>query len=55
MTGYGLAAAQLRRFKANGIKLTICVEQVAASGGYMMCFVADKVIASPFAVWVALV
>ena len=50
MTGYGLAAAQLRRFKANGIKLTICVEQVAASGGYMMCFVADKVIASPFAV-----
>ena len=55
MTGYGLAAAQLSRFKANGIKLTICVEQVAASGGYMMCFVADKVIASPFAVWVALV
>lgn len=50
VTGYGLAAAQLRRFKANGIKLTICVEQVAASGGYMMCCVADKVIASPFAV-----
>ena len=50
VTGYGLAAAQLRRFKANGIKLTICVEQVAASGGYMMCCVADRVVASPFAV-----
>jgi len=50
VTGYGLAAAQLQRFKANGIKLTICVEQVAASGGYMMTCVADKVVASPFAV-----
>ena len=36
VTGYGLAAAQLARLKAAGIKLTICVEQVAASGGYMM-------------------
>ncbi len=50
VTGYGLAAAQLQRFKQQGIKLTICVEQVAASGGYMMTCVADKVIASPFAV-----
>ena len=50
VTGYGLAAAQLKRFKQHGIKLTICVEQVAASGGYMMTCVADKVIASPFAV-----
>jgi len=50
VTGYGLAAAQLQRFKQHGMKLTICVEQVAASGGYMMCCVADKVIASPFAV-----
>jgi len=50
VTGYGLAAAQLQRFKANGIKLTICVEQVAASGGYMMSCVADRIIASPFAV-----
>lgn len=33
VTGYGLAAAQLQRFKENGMKLTICVEQVAASGG----------------------
>jgi len=50
VTGYGLAAAQLQRFKKHGMKLTICVEQVAASGGYMMTCVADKVIASPFAV-----
>ncbi len=50
VTGYGLAAAQLQRFKQHGLKLTICVEQVAASGGYMMTCVADKVIASPFAV-----
>ena len=50
VTGYGLAAAQLKRFKQKGIKLTICVEQVAASGGYMMACVADTIIASPFAV-----
>jgi hypothetical protein len=50
VTGYGLAAAQLSRLKAKGLKLTIAVEQVAASGGYMMCCTADKIIASPFAV-----
>ena len=50
VTGYGLAAAQLQRFKAKGVKLTVCVEQVAASGGYMMCCTADRIVASPFAV-----
>ena len=50
VTGYGLAAAQLLRFKEAGMKLTIVVEQVAASGGYMMCCVADKIVSSPFAV-----
>jgi signal peptide peptidase SppA len=45
-----LAAAQLQRFKEKGMKLTICVEQVAASGGYMMCCTADRIVASPFAV-----
>lgn len=50
VTGYGLAAAQLKRFKDHGMKLTICVEQVAASGGYMMCCIGDRIIASPFAV-----
>jgi serine protease SohB len=50
VTGYGLAAAQLLRFKDAGLKLTVAVEQVAASGGYMMCCVADRIVASPFAV-----
>lgn len=50
VTGYGLAAAQLQRIKEKGMKLTICVEQVAASGGYMMCCTADRIVASPFAV-----
>jgi len=50
VTGYGLAAAQLLRFKSAGMRLTVCVEQVAASGGYMMCCTADRIVASPFAV-----
>eukprot|EP00931_Biecheleriopsis_adriatica_P104584 TRINITY_DN79246_c0_g1_i1.p1 TRINITY_DN79246_c0_g1~~TRINITY_DN79246_c0_g1_i1.p1 ORF type:complete len:662 (-),score=132.83 TRINITY_DN79246_c0_g1_i1:85-2070(-) len=50
VTGYGLAAAQLQRIKAAGLKLTICVEQVAASGGYMMACIADRLVAAPFAV-----
>lgn len=47
---YGLAAAQLDRIKKTGIKLTACVDKVAASGGYMMACVADKIVASPFAI-----
>lgn len=50
VTGYGLAAGQLMRLKQAKLKLTIAVEQVAASGGYMMCCVADHIVASPFAV-----
>jgi len=50
VTGYGLAAAQLTRIKNAGLRLTIAVEQVAASGGYMMACTADRIIASPFAV-----
>lgn len=47
---YGLAAAQMARIKARGVSLTACVDKVAASGGYMMACVADKIIASPFAI-----
>ncbi len=47
---YGLAASQLTRIKQKNIKLTIAVDLVAASGGYMMACVADKIIAAPFAV-----
>ncbi|KAH8064817.1 peptidase [Aureococcus anophagefferens] len=50
VTGYGLAAAQLMRVKDAGFKLTVCIEQVAASGGYMMACVGDRIVASPFAV-----
>lgn len=42
---YGLAASQLQRIREAGIPLTICVDKVAASGGYMMACVADKIIA----------
>lgn len=47
---YGLASSQLQRIKQKGIPLTICVDMVAASGGYMMACVADKIIAAPFAI-----
>ncbi len=47
---YGFAASQLERIKQKGIPLTVCVDKVAASGGYMMAVVADKIIAAPFAV-----
>ncbi len=47
---YGLASAQLNRIKSKNIPLTVCVDKVAASGGYMMACVADKILASPFAV-----
>lgn len=47
---YGLASSQLDRIKKQGIPLTVCVDKVAASGGYMMACVADKVLAAPFAI-----
>ena len=48
--GYGLAASQLARLKPKGIKLTVAVDKVAASGGYMMACVADKIVSAPFAI-----
>lgn len=48
--GYGLAASQLQRIKDKNIKLTISVDKVAASGGYMMACVADHVLAAKFAI-----
>lgn len=48
--GYGLAASQLQRLKQHNIPLTVAVDKVAASGGYMMACVADKIISAPFAV-----
>lgn len=47
---YGLASSQLARIKQHDIPLTVCVDKVAASGGYMMACVADKLLAASFAV-----
>lgn len=49
VSAYGLAATQMERLKASGIKTTVTVDTVAASGGYLMACVADQVLASPFA------
>lgn len=48
--GYGLAAAQLVRLRDAGFHLTICVDKVAASGGYMMACIANEIISAPFAI-----
>ncbi len=48
--GYGLAASQLQRIKNAGIPLSVAIDKVAASGGYMMACVADEIIAAPFAI-----
>lgn len=50
VTSYGLAASQLQRLREKKVKLTVCVDKVAASGGYMMACVADRILAAPFAV-----
>lgn len=48
--GYGLAASQLDRIKQKGIPLTIAVDKIAASGGYMMACIGNKILAAPFAI-----
>jgi serine protease SohB len=47
---YGLAASQLQRIRSADVPLTVAVDKVAASGGYMMACVANRIIAAPFAV-----
>jgi len=47
---HGLGASQLERIKARGIPLTVIVDKVAASGGYLMASIADRIIAAPFAI-----
>ncbi|MXP66704.1 protease SohB, partial [Pantoea sp. Nvir] len=48
--GYGLASSQLQRLRDRGIYVTISVDKIAASGGYLMACVADRVVAAPFAI-----
>lgn len=50
VNGYGLAASQLQRIRDKGIPLTVCIDKVAASGGYLMACVAQKIIAAPFSI-----
>lgn len=47
---YGLAASQLARIREKGISLTVCVDKIAASGGYMMACLANKLVAAPFSI-----
>ncbi len=47
---HGLAASQLLRIRRRGIPLTVVVDRVAASGGYLMACVADRILAAPFAI-----
>ena len=48
--GYGLAASQLQRIKDANLHLTVSIDKVAASGGYLMAAVADKILCAPFAI-----
>jgi serine protease SohB len=48
--GYGLAASQLLRLREKSIPLTVCIDKVAASGGYMMSCTANRILAAPFAI-----
>ena len=47
---HGLASSQLARIRDRGMPLIICVDKVAASGGYLMACVATKIYAAPFAI-----
>lgn len=50
VNGYGLAAAQLQRLRDREVRVTACIDKVAASGGYLMACVAHHIIAAPFAI-----
>lgn len=50
VNGYGLAAAQLQRLRNRNLPLTVCIDKVAASGGYLMSCVANTIVAAPFAI-----
>lgn len=50
VNSYGLAASQLQRIRDKNIPLTVSIDKIAASGGYLMACVANKIIAAPFAI-----
>ncbi|KTD18886.1 protease SohB [Legionella jordanis] len=50
VNSYGFAASQLQRIRDRKIPLTVCIDKMAASGGYLMACVANKILAAPFAI-----
>ena len=50
VNGYGLAASQLQRIRDKRVPLTVCIDKIAASGGYLMACVANQILAAPFAI-----
>lgn len=50
VNGYGLAASQLQRIRSRQIPLTVCIDKIAASGGYLMACVANHIVAAPFSI-----
>ena len=50
VANHGLAASQLQRLRDKNFKLTVCVDEVAGSGGYLMAAVAHKILSAPFAI-----
>ena len=50
VNGYGFAASQIERLRKNNVHITVCIDQVAASGGYLMACVAHKIFAAPFSI-----
>lgn len=48
--GYGLGAAQIARIRNSGVNVTVCIDKIAASGGYMMACIANKIVSAPFAI-----
>ena len=47
---YGLCASQLKRIRDKGLRLVVCVDKVAASGGYLMACLGNEILAAPFAI-----
>ena len=49
VTSFAFAAAQVARLREAGWNVTVCVDRIAASGGYMIASQATQILASPFA------
>jgi serine protease SohB len=47
---YGLGASQLKRLRDRDVNLTVAVDKISASGGYMMACVANKILAGPYSI-----